>query len=103
MKKSDIATIILVGTLTTLIAYWIGDSILPNPDEMTENVQTMDMIFAEVMEPNSEVFNPLAINPTVEVYVGLCVDIDGNGTLEDWERKICEQSGEGSEEPEEDE
>ena len=100
MKKADIATIILVASLSTLITYWVVDAMLPKPDEMTETIETMDIISVEVAEPDGEVFNPSAINPTVEVFVGRCEDVDQNGYIDEAEQAACDQGGE---EPEEDE
>ena len=33
----------------------------------------------ELTEPDEEIFNPRALNPTVEVYVGNCKEFDYNG------------------------
>lgn len=70
MKKSDIATIILIATLSTLIAYFVANALFGDPNEETATVEYMDLISSEVNEPDSEVFNPMAINPTVEVIIG---------------------------------
>lgn len=70
MKKTDIATIILIATLSTLFAYFIGNSLFGDPNEESVTVEYMDPISTEVNEPDPEVFNPMAINPTVEVIIG---------------------------------
>ncbi len=54
--------------------------------------------------PDPEIFNAGAINPTIEVYVGDCEDIDQNGILDMAELIACgrkeapEEEGEGKRE-----
>lgn len=71
MKKTDVAMIILIAGVGVLIAYFIAVNIpfLKVPDEGIK-VQKIREITSEVREPNEEVFNKGAINPTVEVVVG---------------------------------
>lgn len=71
MKKTDVAMIILIAGVGVLIAYFIAVNIpfLKVPDEGIK-VQKVREITSEVREPNEEVFNKDAINPTVEVVVG---------------------------------
>ena len=70
MKKADIATIVLIAVLTTAVAYFIGNAILGNPDEATARIEYMTKISAEIAQPDPEVFNRNAINPTIDVYIG---------------------------------
>lgn len=74
MKKTDIAMIILIASVAVIGAFFVGNS-LPflKPSEEGVKVKTIDPITAEIEEPDPEVFNKDAINPTVEVVVG------GNG------------------------
>lgn len=74
MKKTDIAMIILIASVAIMGAFFIGNS-LPflKPNEEGVKVKTIEPITAEVDEPDPEIFNKDAINPTVEVVVG------GNG------------------------
>ena len=70
--KNDLATSIVVAIVGVLIAYFLSnllaDQLLPIEDQ---KVKTVDSSFStEVSDPNPEVFNYKAINPTVEVYVG---------------------------------
>ncbi len=71
MKKSDIAMIILIASVGVLVAYFIAVnmSFLKLPENGMK-VQTMQQIEESVVEPNKDVFNEEAINPTVEVIVG---------------------------------
>ena len=70
MKNSDIATIILIASVSVLIAYFVTDSIIGKPANESVRVKTIDAISAEVTEPDTTIFNKDAINPTVEVVIG---------------------------------
>ncbi len=92
MKKSDLVTAGFIAILGTIVAFFLVNSILGDPSEKTvsfkyvaNNVGTA----SELSIPDSEVFNKDAINPTVEVYVGECVDIDQNGEIDIAERVEC--------------
>ncbi|MFV0485053.1 MAG: hypothetical protein ACK5MU_02365 [Candidatus Saccharimonadales bacterium] len=74
MKKTDIAAVILISVITTIIAYLIGNSMLGDPNDESVRITYMDTIAATVSEPDPEVFNTDAVNPTVEVYVGNCAE-----------------------------
>lgn len=81
MRQSDIFSIIIIATVGTIASYFIVGNILGNPDMQYANIKTIDAISPDLVDPDSELFNPAAINPTVEVFVGECQDIDGNGIL----------------------
>ncbi len=89
MKQSDIFTIIIVATIGTLGAYFGVNAFLGDPNMKFVTYKTIDEITATVESPDSELFNPDAINPTVEVYVGDCEDIDQNGILSTEEMIAC--------------
>lgn len=78
MKNTDIAMIILVATISVVASYFLGNAILGDPNERVETVSYMNKIDNGIQEPDIETFNPYALNPTVEVYVGNC------GPLEEW-------------------
>ncbi|MCD1275961.1 MAG: hypothetical protein LP071_03175 [Candidatus Nanogingivalaceae bacterium] len=71
MKRSDIAMIVLIAGLSMLLAFAVGSSIpaLKAPRVGT-SVDTIEKMNSDVKEPNSEVFNSNAINPTVETIIG---------------------------------
>lgn len=71
MKKTDIAMIILIASMSVLVAYFIA-SALPmfKADDQAVKVKTVDVITAEVTPPDADIFNKDAINPTVEVLIG---------------------------------
>lgn len=70
MKKTDIAMIILIASLSVLVAYFIAKAIVGDVGDQRETVQTVEAITTEVVEPDPDVFNEEAINPTVEVFIG---------------------------------
>ncbi len=70
MKKSDLAMIVLIASLSVMAAYFLAQTIIGDPSEESVQVKTAELITAEVAEPDPDVFNKDAINPTVEVMVG---------------------------------
>lgn len=71
MKKSDFAMIILIASVSVMVAYGVVSAIpvLKAPSKPV-NVQTIKKYTAEVVEPDSKTFNSDAINPTVMVTIG---------------------------------
>lgn len=70
MKKSDIAMIILIASVSILIAYFVAHALLGDSSSQEVKVKTADPISSTVAEPDPTVFNSNAINPTVEVIIG---------------------------------
>jgi hypothetical protein len=70
MKKSDIAMIILIASVSVMIAYFSAKAIMGDAGNESVKVKTADPITATVEEPSPAVFNRSAINPTVEVIIG---------------------------------
>lgn len=90
MKQSDIFTLILIAGIGTLGAFLVCNLIMGNPDEAVTKFKTLDKVIAkDLTAPNPEIFNVGAVNPTIEVYVGNCEDIDQNGILDQWELMAC--------------
>lgn len=92
MKQSDIFTVIIVATVGTVAAAILCNLLLGDPNAKSVTFKTITVIEASLAEPDPEVFNPEAVNPTVEVYVGDCVDQDQNGTLDEAELTACGRS-----------
>ncbi len=98
MKQSDIFTLILIAGIGTIAAFFVCRTILGDPNEATTKFKTINRtISSELVQPDDEVFNSTAINPTVEVYVGDCEDIDQNGILDEAELEACAKVIEGEE------
>lgn len=89
MKKSDIITIILVAMIGTFASGFLVNLLMGNPDEAKVSYKNIEVVDPSLAEPDAEVFNADAINPTIEVYVGDCVDVDQDGALSQAELVSC--------------
>ncbi len=90
MKQSDIFTLILIAGIGTLAAFFLCNAIMGDPDDAkVEFKKLSSVISADLATPDAEIFNSSAINPTIEVYVGDCEDIDHNGLLDRFELIAC--------------
>jgi len=69
MKKTDIAMILLIATVSVVIAFFITKSIFGDSQTETVKVKTIERIEAAVMPPDEALFNSDAINPTVEAQI----------------------------------
>jgi len=74
MKRSDIAMIIFIASLSVVLAYFVASSVFGGLSKGSAKVQTIDAIDSSIVEPRSDIFNENAINPTVQV------QITGTGT-----------------------
>ena len=69
--KTDLFTSIVAAIAGVLIAYFVTNMFIGPIEEVT--YPTVDSaVNASLADPNPEVFNYRALNPTVEVYVGEC-------------------------------
>lgn len=110
MKQSDIFSIVVVASVGTLAAFFICQAIMGKPEEAVVRFTGLENVIEKgLKDPDPEVFNATAINPTVEVFVGDCEDLDKNGILDDFELQACgrieapeegEDGGEGEATPE---
>ena len=89
MKQSDIFTIIIIASIGMVGAFFASNALLGNPNELMLKHKTISQITPELVAPDPETFNQDAINPTVEVYVGQCEDVDQNGILDRAELVAC--------------
>ncbi len=90
MKQSDIFTLILIAGIGTLAAFFLCNAIMGDPDLATTEYKTLSKVIENrLATPDPEIFNGYAVNPTVEVYVGSCVDMDQNGILDMAELIAC--------------
>jgi uncharacterized membrane protein (UPF0182 family) len=89
MKGSSLATVVLIAIIATVTAALIVNSLLGDPNEEYVDIPYMDVISGNIEEPDPEVFNTKAVNPTVEVYVGNCRP----GEVWDEERQTCVEEG----------
>ena len=70
MKKTDIAMIILIASVSILVSFFATRAIFGDVANEDVKVKTIEKIDAEIVEPDSAIFNEDAINPAVEVQVG---------------------------------
>lgn len=70
MKRSEIATIVLVAGFSIIIAYFVANAVIGQPSKQSQSITTYAPIARTVKEPDTSIFNSNAINPTVEVEIG---------------------------------
>jgi len=69
MKKSDIAMIFLIASVSVLIAFFVGKSLFGDVYSGSAKVKTIDKIDSSIIEPSKDIFNKNAINPAVQVQI----------------------------------
>ena len=80
--KTDLASSIAAAIVGVLLAYFICNLFLGEIEPVT--IKTVDSsVTADLVEPNAEIFNYRALNPTVEVYVGDCNEYNSYGECVD--------------------
>ena len=89
MKKTDLFAIVVIAVVGTVAAFFICNALLGDPNEKSVTFKTINPISSKLESPDPEIFNADAINPTVEVYVGNCVDEDQDGELSSAELVAC--------------
>lgn len=70
MKNSDIAALILIASLSVIVAYFVANAVIGSPTGGNAKVKTIAPISSEITQPDKSIFNSDAINPTVEVEIG---------------------------------
>lgn len=69
MKKTDIAMVILIATVSILGAFFITKGVMGDQATEEVKVKTIQEMSTTVKEPDPEIFNEEAINPAVEVQI----------------------------------
>ena len=72
MKRSEIALIVLLSSISVIVAYFVGSMFFGDMSEEVETITYLAPIDSEVKVPNQDFFNAYAYNPTVEIYIGRC-------------------------------
>ena len=70
MKRNEVALLILIVSISLVLAYFLGKAIVGEPGANGAQVEVVEPISADVSEPSARVFNNQAINPTVQVKIG---------------------------------
>jgi len=69
MKKTDIAMIILIATVSVMVTYFVAKSVIGDTYTGNAKVQTIDKIDSTIIDPSPSIFNKDAINPAVQVQI----------------------------------
>ena len=70
MKKTDIAMIIFIASVSIMVSYFVTKSIMGDAVSKPVEVESAKKLSTEVKSPDEKIFNSNAINPTVEVTIG---------------------------------
>lgn len=96
--KTDLATSIIAAIIGFAIAFFVTNIFIPEISPVSFKILSSSPNYS-LTDPNPEIFNFRAINPTVEVYVGQCAEYDTDGscktTITSLDQSATE-SGEGS-------
>jgi len=69
MKKSDIAMIILIASVSVIVAFFVAKAVFGDVYTGTAKVKTIDRIDSYIEIPSPDIFNKNAINPAVQVQI----------------------------------
>ena len=67
MKRTDIAMIVLIASVSVLIAFFVTRAIFGGSANEPVEVKTIERIDPTLSEVSPDIFNENAINPAVEV------------------------------------
>jgi ABC-type cobalt transport system substrate-binding protein len=67
MKKTDVAMIVLIASVSVLIAFFVTRAAFGGAANEPAEYQTIDRIEPDLGEINTTIFSQDAINPAVEV------------------------------------
>lgn len=70
MKQKDIAVIIAVAGVSTVIAFVLAGFAFGTPKHRQAEVQVLDSISADFPTPDKKYFNPNSVDPTQTVQIG---------------------------------
>ncbi|MBO7132326.1 hypothetical protein J6V85_03690 [Candidatus Saccharibacteria bacterium] len=76
--KTDLATAIISAVVGFVVAFFVTNYFTGEIQDFTYTTITTT-VEASLEEPNREVFNYNALNPTVEVFIGSCAEYNEVG------------------------
>ncbi|MBR3248528.1 hypothetical protein IKF89_00660 [Candidatus Saccharibacteria bacterium] len=80
--KSELFTAIIAAVAGVLISYFVCNLFIGEIEPVA--ITTIENeVSAELPDPNPEVFNYKALNPTVEIFIGDCTEYDASGACID--------------------
>lgn len=96
--KFDLATSFIAAIAGIIVAYFATNFLIPPLEDVS--FKTLEStVDASLSQPNEEIFNYRAVNPTVEVYVGQCLEYNENGEcIDDSIQKTDEEDEEKEDE-----
>jgi len=77
MKKTHIAAVILIVAIVIGAGFYVSHMVFTDPFTWEAQIEYMDPISDVIVEPDVEIFNSNAINPTVDI----CIGGGGGGSL----------------------
>lgn len=69
MKRTEIAMIVLIASLSMMLTFTLVQALLGDTIKQTASVEKATAISQDITSPSKRIFNDRAINPTVEVCV----------------------------------
>lgn len=76
--KTDLATTVVAAIVGSAIAFFITNMLIGEIGPFSYKTVNSS-VSTDLIDPNPEIFNYRALNPTVEVYIGSCVEYDTSG------------------------
>lgn len=69
MKKTDIAMVVFIASISIIIAFFVAKTIFGDVYNGTAKVKTIDKIETSIVSPSPDIFNKNAINPAIKVQI----------------------------------
>lgn len=70
MKRSDIALLILIVSLTLVVSFLLVKALFGEAQNTSTKVEAAEPISSTLEQPSPRIFNKDAINPTVVIQIG---------------------------------
>lgn len=70
IKQSDLATLILVISISLVASFFIGNALINTPENRSSEVEVVSPISPDFVQPSTDIFNDNAINPTETIKIG---------------------------------
>ena len=84
--KTDLATSVAAAIIGVVAAFLLCNMLVPGAQDVKFSILGSSDSYT-LSEPDPEIFNYRAVNPTVEVYVGQCKQYNANGECIDYGTK----------------
>ena len=81
--KTDLATTVITAIFGVVVAYFVCNLFISETPNSFSFTTVDSSVSTSISDPNPEIFNYKALNPTVEVYVGNCREYNENNVCID--------------------